>query len=136
MDETALDPNFTEREVYCALRLQLPDAEARGQAADFAHSYVPGMDWATSEGMLLYLAVGSESGSARVDCIRRSMQLQLRAAWVAKERKHDPAASDAEVTRAWTQHVEGAERDWRARIAALRQELMAEGRLPGDGKGE
>ena len=136
MDEQGLDADFTEHEIYCALRLQVPDAEARSQASDFARAYVSGMDWSTSDAMLLYLSVGSESGRARVERIRRSVQLQLRTAWVARERQRNPTASEDEVTQAWARSAEAAEREWDERVAGLRRELGEQGLLPGDSEGE
>lgn len=136
MEDKAPDLDFTEHEVYCALRLQIPDTEARSQASDFAQAYSRGMDWATSDAMLLYLAVGSKSGRARVERIRRSMVFQLCEDWMMRERQRNEAASEEELADAWIQHVEATRREWDARIAALTRELRHQGLLPGDPEGE
>ncbi len=48
--ETMTDPSafdFTESEIYAALRLVASDEEARRGARAFARAYTPGMDWGT-----------------------------------------------------------------------------------------
>lgn len=62
----ALDFDFTEEELRLALRLVLGEDEARRKASEVVGELAPDMDWAASEGMLLALSLGSESGDRKV----------------------------------------------------------------------
>lgn len=126
-----LDFDFTEEEVYRALRLEVPEAEARRQAAAFAAAYEPGMDWAASEDTLLYLSLGSEAGRARVDRIRHSMQADRRERWLQHQRQQGAPDSPEELMRRWGEVLAADDRNWMRRIAELRRRLEEEGKLGG-----
>jgi hypothetical protein len=126
-DDLAFD--FTEDEMYRALRLVASDAEAREQAAAFAAANAPGMDWATSEHALLLLSLGSESASTRVQRIRRAVQESRRDTWL--QQQHREGVSEADALARWADVIAGEDEDWTRRLSELRRQLKEEGKLGG-----
>lgn len=129
MQSDDLDFDFTEDEMYCALRLVVSDAEAREQAAAFAAAHAPGMDWATSESTLFLLSLGSESGRTRVDRIRRAIQESRRDTWL--QQQHAARVGEAEALARWADVLAREDADWTRRLSELRRQLQEEGKLGG-----
>jgi hypothetical protein len=120
-----LEFDFTELEVYAAMRLVVPEAEARRQAAAFAEAYRPGTDWAIDDdGLLLLLSLGSESGAARVQRLRNALRQGRYDQWLSDERRRDPSISAAELAGRWSELILAEERDWSLRLAERRRELQ------------
>ncbi|MBW3572579.1 MAG: hypothetical protein KY467_15865 [Gemmatimonadetes bacterium] len=129
MQSDDLDFDFTEDEMYRALRLIVSDAEAREQAAAFAAEYEPGMDWATSEHVLLLLSLGSESARTRVDRIREALQESRRETWLRDQ--HAARVGEADALARWADVIAAEDEDWTRRLSALRRQLQEEGKLGG-----
>jgi hypothetical protein len=129
MQSDVVDFDFTEDEMYRALRLVASsEAEAREQAAAFAAAYVPGMNWATSEHLLLLLSLGSESARTRVDRIRRALQEGRRETWLREQ--HTERIGEADALARWTDVLAVEDEDWTRRLSEFRRQLE-EGRLGG-----
>lgn len=131
MQRDEFDFDFTEDEMYCALRLVTSDAEARQQANVFASAYEPGMDWATSEHALLLLSLRSESARARVERIRRAMQESRRDTWLQRQHAERIGESADVLARRWADLVAAEDEDWTRRLSQLRRQLQKEGKLGG-----
>jgi hypothetical protein len=129
MQSDDLDFDFTEDEMYRALRLVASEAEAREQAVAFAAANAPGMDWATSEHALLLLSLGSESASTRVQRIRRAMQESRRDTWLQKQ--YQERVGQADALARWADVLAGEDEDWNRRLSELRRQLQEEGKLGG-----
>lgn len=126
-----LEFDFTETEVFFALRLVTDDHEARRQAVAFAQAYRPGMNWAIdNDGLLQLLALGSESGAARVERLRKGLQARRYDHWAADERRADPSVSEAELARRWADVTAAEDRDWAVRLDARRREPRGHGTRP------
>lgn len=131
-----LEFDFTEAEIYAALRLVAPDEEARLQAAGFARAYRPGMSWAMDdEGLLQLLAIGSESGAARVRRIRNALREARYDHWLSEQRARDHAASSVDLAHRWRDLGAEEEEGWQTRLAARRRALGSRGNLPPDSAG-
>lgn len=130
--DNSMQFDFTEDEMYRALVLVVSENDAREQAREFARAYEPGMDWGTSEQMLLLLSLASAGGQARVDRLRGEMQQARREGWIAAERRSSPGASDDELARRWAGMAAAEEQAWQASRAALRRTLQEQGKLPPD----
>lgn len=128
MQSDDLDFDFTEDEMYRALRLVASEAEAREQAATFAAAHAPGMDWATSESTLFLLSLGSESGHTRVERIRRAIQESRRDTWL--QQQHAARVGEAEALARWADVLASEDADWTRRLSEFRRQLE-EGRLGG-----
>lgn len=128
MQSDDLDFDFTEDEMYLALRLVASEAEAREQAAAFAAAHAPGMDWATSESALFLLSLGSESGRTRVERIRRAIQESRRDTWL--QQQHAALEGEAEALARWADVLASEDADWTRRLSEIRRQLE-EGRLGG-----
>jgi hypothetical protein len=101
-DPSAFD--FTESEIYAALRLGASEEEARRGAREFVRAYTPGMDWGMSERTLLLLSLATESGNERVERIRRAMQEDRYSDWrLEADTRHRRSAG--ELSRAWADHL-------------------------------
>lgn len=118
--------DFSENEMFQALRLVASESEAREQAAAYAQQYEPGMDWATSEDALLLLALGSETAREGVERIRRAEQASRHVGWAQRH----PSASSADVERRWAELIATEDATWATRLSDLRQRLQQEGKLP------
>jgi hypothetical protein len=118
--------DFSENEMFQALRLVVSESEAREQAAAYAQQYEPGMDWATSDDALLLLALGSETGRERVARIRRAVQASHHEGWVQRHSR----ASSSDVERRWAELIATEDAAWTTRLSDLRQRLQQEGKLP------
>jgi hypothetical protein len=118
--------DFTEDEMFHALRLVVSEFEAREQAAAYAQQHEPGMGWATSEDALLLLALGSETAREGVERIRRAEQASRHVGWVQRH----PRASSADVERRWAELIATEDAVWATRLSDLRQRLQQEGKLP------
>jgi hypothetical protein len=128
MPSDDLDFDFTEDEMYRALRLVASEAEAREQAAAFAAAHAPGMDWATSESTLFLLSLGSESGRTRVERIRRAIQESGRKTFL--QQQHAARVGEAEALARWADVLAREDADWTRRLSGFRRQLE-EGRLGG-----
>jgi hypothetical protein len=128
MQSDALDFDFTEDEMYRALRLVASEAEAREQATAFAAAYEPGMNWATSDHLLLLLSLGSGSARTRVDRIRRALQESRRETWL--QQQHAERVGDADALARWADVLAAEDEDWSRRLSELRRQLK-EGNLGG-----
>ena len=123
-----LEFDFTEAEIYAALRLVASESDARRQASDFAASYRPGMSWAMDDdGLLQLLALGSESGAARVERLLRALRDARFDGWRSDQLLADPRLSDSELSRRWAQLVEAEDREWVARLDERRRALRSQG---------
>jgi hypothetical protein len=129
MQSDDLDFDFTEDEMYRALRLVASEAEAREQAAAFAAAYAPGMNWGTSEHALLLLSLGSESARTRVERIRRAMQESRRDTWL--QQQHAERVGEADALARWADVLAAEDEDWTRRLSELRRQLQEEGKLGG-----
>jgi len=110
MNDHRTDFDFTAEELFQAFRLVLPDDDARRDAEALHEALAPGMDWATSEELLLLLSVATASGREKVDRIRADWHAEL-----------PPEAASAEEQR------------WDARREETRSTLREQGkRLPDD----
>jgi hypothetical protein len=125
----SLEFDFTEEEMYAALRLVAPDAEARDAARAFAHAHRPGLDWGTSERTLLLLSLATDTGADRVERLRRAEQESQRSGWVQDAQRRG-GGSAAELTRAWQDLIAAEDRAWAAKGSELRHTLTQEGKLP------
>ena len=128
MQSDDLDFDFTEDEMYRALRLVASEAEAREQAAAFAAAHAPGMDWATSESTLFLLSLGSESGCTRVERIRRAIQESRRDTWLREQ--HAERVGEADALARWADVLAAEDEDWTRRLSEFRRQLE-EGKLGG-----
>jgi hypothetical protein len=91
------------------------------------------MNWAIDDdNLLLLLALGSEAGEARVQRLRRALLHGRYDHWLSDERSRDPAASDAELARRWSELLAAEDRAWALRFAERRRELQERNRLPPD----
>jgi hypothetical protein len=125
MQSDDLDFDFTEDEMYRALRLVASEAEAREQAAAFATAHAPGMNWATSESTLFLLSLGTESGRTRVERIRRAIQESLRDTWLQQQ---DAArVGEADALARWADLLAAEDEDWTRRLSEFRRQLEEEG---------
>lgn len=107
-DQTDFD--FSYEELFEAFRLVLSDADARRDADALRAALEPGMDWATSEEMLLLLSIATASGRAKVDRIRDALNA---------ERLEEDASAE--------------KRRWKVRREEMRRTLREEGKhLPND----
>jgi hypothetical protein len=131
MHSDEFDFDFTEDEMYRALRLVSSEAEAREQATAFAATYEPGMDWATSEHALLLLSLGSESARDRVERIRRAMQESRRDTWLQQQEAERIGEPPEALAVRWSDLVAAEDEDWGRRLFELQQRLQEEGRLGG-----
>ena len=130
MQSDDLDFDFTEDEMYRALRLVASEAEAREQAAAFAAADVPGMNWATSEHLLLLLSLGSESARTRVNRIRVALQDSRRETWLREQ--HAERVGEADAVARWADVLAAEDEDWTRRLSELRRQLgEEEGKLGG-----
>src|SRR5687768_1943735 len=120
MQSDDLDFDFTEDEMYRALRLVASEAEAREQAAAFAAAHARGMNWATSESTLFLLSLGSESGRTRVERIRRAIQESLRDTWLQQQDAARLGA--AEALSRWADLLAGEDEDWTRRLSEFRRQ--------------
>lgn len=127
MQSDDLDFDFTEEEMYRALRLVVSEAEAREQAAAFAAAYVPGMNWATSEHALLLLSLGSVR--TRVERIRRALQQSRRDTWLQEQQAERVGEADALAR--WADVLAAEDEAWTRRLSELRRQLQEEGKLAG-----
>lgn len=128
MQSDDLDFDFTEDEMYRALRLIVSDAEAREQAAAFAAAHAPGMDWATSEPTLFVLSLGSESGRTRVERIRRAIQESRRDTGLQQQ---DAARlGEADALARWADVLAAEDEDWTRRLSEFLRQLE-DGKLGG-----
>lgn len=126
-----LEFDFTEAEMYAALRLVAPESEARRQAAEFAAAYQPGMSWAMDDdGLLQLLALGSESGAGRVERLRRALRQARYDGWRSDQLLADPRLTGAELGYRWAQLIEADDNGWVARLDERRRVLRSQGRLP------
>jgi ABC-type sugar transport system substrate-binding protein len=131
MQSDGLGFDFTEDEMYRALRLVASETEARQQAATFAAEYEPGMDWATSEHALLLLSLGSETARARVERIRRAMQESRRDTWLQQQQIERIGESPDGLAQHWADVVAREDEDWARRLSELRRRFQEEGELAG-----
>lgn len=126
-----LDFDFTEEEMYAALRLVVPTSEARRQAAAFAASYQPGMSWAIDDdGLLQLLALGSEGGAQRVERLLRALRQARYDGWRSDQLLADPRLLDADLARRWAQAADTEDAEWATRLSDRRRELQSQGGLP------
>lgn len=128
----ALEFDFTEAELYGALRLVTSDAEARQQAHALAREFTAGMDWAASEQTLMLLSLASERAYTRVEQIRRQEQNGRRATEIFRQRDSGRGPSADELARRWAELIAAENREWEARRTALRRSLQGRGKLPPD----
>lgn len=131
MQSDGLDFDFSDEEMYRALRLVVSEAEARQQATAFAAEYEPGMDWATSEHALLLLSLGSETARARVERIRRAMQESRRDTWLQQQQSEQIGEPPDGLAQRWAAVVETEDEEWTRRLSELRRQLQEEGKLGG-----
>jgi hypothetical protein len=126
-----LEFDFTEAEMYAALRLVASESEARHQAAQFAASYRPGMSWAMDDdGLLQLLALGSESGARRVERLLRALRDGRFDGWRSDQLLADPRLPDAELARRWARLAEVEDQEWDARLDERRRAPRSQGTLP------
>jgi hypothetical protein len=112
--------DFSEEELFRALSLALPESEARREARAVASALMPDIDWATSEETLLLLSLGTETGNAKVESLRRQEQAQRRIVWMRARR----GATEVDLRREWDEIVTGEDQEWAARRDAMRQNLL------------
>jgi len=115
--------DFTESEIYQALRLRLLDTEAREQARSVAAAATPGLDWATSEELLLLLALGSESGREKVQRLRHEEQSGRFSTWVRQERASGAESSPDQFQRRWRTVVDAEDQVWEERLESAKRAL-------------
>lgn len=130
------DFDFSEDELFRGLRLALPDDEAARQARKIRESIAPDGAWATSDELLMLLELGSESGSARVQRIRREFQESRYESWVAEERASGGSAQDETRDRTrWMELLAAEDAEWARRRSEFRRSLEERGRLPPEDAG-
>lgn len=131
-DEQAFD--FTEAELYGALRLEMPDDDARLQARRAADALRAGSAWATSDALLLLLSIGTGSGDEKVRRILRALREARYATWSLERREVDGGSplSEKALRHRWSALTAEEDRDWRHRRDALRRSLDERGERDGD----
>ena len=135
MEDDDLAFDFDEAELFSAFRLVLPTEDARDQARQVSEALQPGSDWATSEEVLLLLAIGSVSGREKVQRIRRAEQESRYLLWAREQRETRGASVPFEdLRRDWESLKADEDRGWSERLEALRRSFQEQGKLPPEGE--
>jgi hypothetical protein len=133
-DDFAFD--FDERELFRAFRLAMPVPKARRQARRMFNAVKKGSGVATSEQLLLFLDLGSASGSEKVQRLRRVERECRFTTWVRDQRDaHGASVSLDDLRSQWATIVAVEDRAWEDRREALRRSLQEQGKLPPDHSG-
>lgn len=120
--------DFTEEEWFAALRLTMPDAAARENAAEFSRPDGE-LDRAINLDGLALLSLATESGGVKAERLRQEWRTALYGIWASDQRQRG-AVSEEELTQRWSARIAQEDRLWEARRERLRQSLQRKGKLP------
>lgn len=124
------DFDFTFEELYRAFRLVTSKDDAAAQARQVVGAMRPGMDWSTTEQVMLLLSIGSPSGYGKVRRIRQAEQEGRFSTW--RMQSGGDGTSPEELTRRWADLLSAEDTAWERTRAELQSLLREQGRLPPD----